>query len=81
MMECLLKPSKLEVLPDEPEAMKVYNCWLKTFDNFVTAVLTATDETERNNLSKIGLLTSFLSHRTFELIADATEYDQARAML
>ena len=61
--------------------MKVYDYWLKTFDNFVTAVLTATDEAERNNLNKLGLLASFLSHRTFELIADATEYDQAIAML
>ena len=53
----------------------------KTFDNFVTAILTAIDEAKRNNLNKLGLLTSFLSYRTFELVDDATEYDQARAML
>ena len=80
-MECLLRPSKLEVLPEEAEASKIYDYWLKTFDTFLAAVVAATDEGERNNIDKLGLITSFLSHRTYEITADTTTYDQARMTL
>ena len=80
-MERLLRPGKLETLPEEPEAAKVYDYWLCTFDTFLTTVLAAAAEEERNNVNKLGLLTSFLTHRTYELIADVADYDQARTLL
>ena len=80
-MDKLLKPCKLEVLPQESEAIKVYDYWLRTFDTFLTAVEAATAENERGNINKLGLLTSFLTHRTYELIADAATYVEARTFL
>ena len=80
-MERLLRPSKLEVLPEEADASKIYDYWLKTFDTFFAAVVAATVEGERNNKDKLGLITSFLSNRTYEIIADTTTYDQARTSL
>ena len=77
-MERLLRPGKLQALPEEPEAMKIYDYWLKTFDTFLPAVEAATDEGERANIKKLGLLTSFLSHCTYEIIDDAPNYNQAR---
>ena len=62
-MDKLLKPCKLEVLPEESEAIIVYDYWLRTFDTFLTAVEAATAENERGNINKLGLLTSF-THRT-----------------
>ena len=80
-MDKLLKPCKLEVLPEESEAVKVYDYWLRTFDTFLTAVEAATAEGERQNINKLGLLTSFLTHRTYELIADAANYEESRTSL
>jgi len=80
-MERLLRPSKLEALPEEPDAEKIYDYWLKTFDTFITAVVAATEEAQRNNINKLGLLTSYLSHRTYVLIADVDDYEQARTTL
>ena len=77
----MLTPSKLEVLPDVTKTMKIYDSWLKAFDNFLNVALAATDKAERNILDELGLLTLFLSYGTFKLFADTTEDDQARAML
>ena len=80
-MDKLLKPSKLEVLPEEPEAMKIYDYWKKTFDTFFTAVEAATPEPDRAGINKLGLLTNFLSHRTYALVADAPDYASAETAL
>ena len=61
--------------------MEIYDYWLKTFDTFLAAVEAATDEGERANINTLGLLTSFLYHRTYEIIADAPNYDLARTTL
>ena len=58
-MDKLLKPSKLEVLPEEPEDMKIYDYWKKTFDTFFTAVEAVTPEPDRAGINKLGLLTNF----------------------
>ena len=80
-MERLLKPSKLEVLPEDPEAVKIFDYWLKTFDTFLANVEERTEEDERGRLDRLGLLTSFLTHRTYELIADAPGYAEAQRSL
>ena len=47
----------------------------------MTAVEAATAEGERQNINKLVLLTSFLTHRTYVLIADAANYGEARTSL
>ena len=80
-MERLLRPSKLEVLPEEAETSKTYDYWLKPFNSFLAAVVAATDEGERNNIDKLGLITLFLSHRTYESISDTTTYEINNAII
>jgi len=74
-MDKLLRPSKLEILPEEPEAIKVYDYWLKTFDSFLEAVTAAAENAD--GINKLGLLTNFLTHQTYSFIAEATTYDDA----
>ena len=78
-MDRLLRPYKLEVLPDEPESTRIYDHWLKTFDTFLEAVRTAAENAD--NINKLGLLTSLLTHQTFAFIADSTNYEEAREVL
>ena len=80
-MERLLKPGKLEVLPDDPEAVKIFDYWLTTFNTFLANLEERTAEGERDRLDRLGLLTTFLTHRTYELIADATSYAEAQRSL
>ena len=78
-MDSLLKPTKLEVTPDEPEATKVFRYWLKTFDVFLTEVLAKAENEE--SVNKLGLLTNFLTHKTYAFIADSETYQDARQAL
>ena len=78
-MERLLKPEKLNVLPEEPDAAKIYDFWLKTFESFLTAVERIADEGE--NVDRLALLTNFLSPQTFPYIADTDSYDDATEVL
>ena len=75
----LLRLAKLQVLPEEPEATRVYADWLKTFDAFLEAVRRA--EENADNINKLGLLTSLLTHQTFAFIADSTNYEEAQEVL
>ena len=67
------------MLPEEPEATRVYDHWFKTFDTFLEAVRTAAKNADKIN--KLGLLTSLLTHQTFAFIADSTNYEEAREVL
>lgn len=78
-MDRLLRPTKLDVLPDEPDATKIYQYWLKTFDVFLTEVLARADEEE--SVNELGLLTNFLTHKTYAFIADSETYQEARQAL
>ena len=42
-MDRLLRPEKLETLPEDPDAAKVFEYWFKTFENFLSAVTNVTD--------------------------------------
>ena len=78
-MDRLLRPGKLEVLPEEPEATRIFDHWLKTFDTFLEAVRTAAENAD--NVNKLGLLTNLLTHQTFAFIADSATYEEARETL
>ena len=34
-MDRLLRPEKLETLPEDPDAAKVFEYWFKTFESFL----------------------------------------------
>ena len=78
-MDRLLRPAKLEVLPEEPEETRIYDHSLKTFDTYLEAVRTTAENAD--NISKLGLLTNLLTHQTFAFIADSTNYEEAREVL
>ena len=42
-MDCLLRPDKLETRPENPDAAKVFEYWFKTFESFLSAVTSITD--------------------------------------
>ena len=78
-MERLLKPEKLNVLPEEPDAAKIYDYWFKTFESFLADAERTVDEGE--NVDRLALLTNFLSLQTFPCIADTDSYDDATEAL
>ena len=40
-MDRLLKPKDLTTEPTDPDASRVFKCWLATFENFVESALPA----------------------------------------
>ena len=78
-MDRLLKPGKLEVLFEEPDATKFFDYWQKTFDIFLTEVLEKADDAD--SVNKLGLLTNYLTHKTYAFVADTRSYDEARKTL
>ena len=42
-MDCLSKPDKLKILPEDPGASKVCEYWLKAFESFLFAVTSVTN--------------------------------------
>ena len=74
-MDRLLKPGKLEVLPEEPDATTIFDYRQKTFDIFLTEVLEKADDADLMN--KLGLLTNYLTHKTYAFVADTRPYDEA----
>ena len=78
-MDRLLKPGKLEVLYEEPDATKIFDYWQKTFVIFLTEVLEKAGDAD--SVNKLGLLTNYLTHKTYAFVADKRSYDEARKTL
>ena len=57
-----VKTNKLETLPEDPGVTKVFECWLKTFETFLSAVTSVTDN--KKVLNGFELLTNYLSPQT-----------------
>ena len=76
----LLRPEKLETLPEDPDAAKVFEYWFnKTFENFLSAVTNVTDN--EGAVNRLALLTNYLSPQTYAYISEATEYEEAVQLL
>ena len=78
-MDRLLRPEKLETLPEDPDAAKVFEYWFKTFESFVSAVTNVTDN--EGAVNRLALLTNYLSPQTYGYISEATEYEEAVQLL
>ena len=78
-MDRLLRPDKLETLPEDPDAAKVFEYWFKTFESFLSVVTSVTDNKEA--VSRLAPLTNYLSPQTYGYISEATEYGEAVQLL
>ena len=62
-MDCLFRPNKLETLPEDPDAAKVFEYWFKTFESFLSTVTTVTDN--EGTVNRLALLTNYLSPQAY----------------
>ena len=78
-MDRLLRPDKLETLPEDSDAAKVFEYWFKTFESFLSAVASVTDN--EGAVNRLALLTDYLLPQTYAYISEATEYREAVQLL
>ena len=78
-MDRLLKLEKFDTLPEDSVSTKIFNYWLRTFEEFIATVAANTGENEEIN--KLALLTNFLTHKIYSFIAEAATYDEAKTAL
>ncbi|XP_055882384.1 uncharacterized protein LOC129925800 [Biomphalaria glabrata] len=69
-MDRFLRPERLVVDPNDPDAQRIWKHWLHTFEKF--ALKLAVSEGE-----KFDLLCNFISHAVYELISDCTDFESA----
>ena len=69
-MERGLRPDRLDVSPNSPDAARVFKHWMFIFRRYKNTV-------EGNNDDYLGLLANSLSSENFELISDCSTYDGA----
>ncbi|XP_014291895.1 uncharacterized protein [Halyomorpha halys] len=74
-MDTFLRPEKFDGDPHSPTANQEWSYWLKTFENFIASF------EEVNEQGKLRLLTNFISHSVYLLIADKTTYETAIEVL
>ena len=74
-MNHLLRADKFEMLPEDPDAAKAFEFWFKIFESFLSAVTNVTDNEEA--VSRLALLTNYLSPQTYAYISEATKYEEA----
>ena len=48
-MDRLLKPEKIDILPEDSESTKIFHCWLLIFEGFIAAVAANTGENDEIN--------------------------------
>ena len=64
---------------EEPDSTKIFDYWQKTFDVFLTKILEKADDAD--SVNKLGLLTNYLTHKTYAFVTDTRSYDEARQAL
>ena len=75
-MDKLLRPERLDLLPNSENAAKHWRHWLKTFENFLAEL-----EPDHANLHKLRVLTNYVSSEVYELFSELQTYDEAIALL
>ena len=75
-MDKLLRPERLDLLPNSENAAKHWRHWLKTFENFLAEL-----EPDHANLNKLRVLTNYVSSEVYELFSELQTYDEAIALL
>jgi len=74
MVDQALKPPRLELDRQTPNAAAIYRHWLRCFKTYLVASAT----TDGN---KMGLLISRVGPRVYQMLEDAADYDAALLVL
>ena len=76
-MDKLLRPERLDTEPTALNADRVYNYkhWKMTFTNFLEMNIPATDNEAVRERKKFYSLINTLSSSVYEIISDATTFD------
>ena len=82
VMDRLLKPKALEVLPSDAEAPSIFKYWLATFETFIEEVVACQHRTDPDvEVNKRGLLVNLLSSTVYPYIDYRLSYEEALAVL
>ena len=73
-MDRALRPMRFDVNPNDVNAAKEYQHWIKTLEHYI-------DVLPSENLDKFKVLANFLTPQVFHYISDKTTYDDAVAVL
>ena len=71
-MDKLLKPERLSIDPNSRNANVEYKHWLKTFQNYITAVREVNE-----NVNQLQVLINFVSATVYSYIEDCPTFDIA----
>ena len=69
-MDRALRPARFEISPNEPNAAKEYQHWIKTFEHYCEVL-------PQTGLDKHKLLTNYLSPQIYDYVVEKTSYDSA----
>ena len=81
-MDKVLRPCRLEVLPNAPEAESVFEHWWATFNTFLAAVERSIPEERRSTeFDRRGILVNYLSHEVYAPLKNEDTYDKLTTAL
>ena len=75
-----IKPDKLDLEPSDPESSKKYKHWIRVFNAFVSAEESAVKEKD-TTVNKLDFLIALVNHSIYEVIEDASTYEDALKLL
>ena len=73
-MDKFLRPERFECDPSSAGSHKQWTHWLRTFENFISAITT-------QEIDKFALLTNYVAPSVYEYIADCDTYESAITVL
>ena len=75
-MDKVLRPDKLEVDAQTPDAAAIYDFWERSVKNLIQSSFAESTEEE-----KLFVLTQYLTYKTFPIIKEAKKYSEALLLL
>ena len=75
-MDKVLRPDKLEVDTQTPDAPAIFKFWQKTLQNHID-----TSFSDKSPQQKLSILTQYLTYKTYPIIEEATTYEHALRLL
>ena len=78
-MEKILRPERLNLEVKSTDAEIEYKHWIRTFDNFLGAVIK--EDSDTSDTDKLKILLNYITPKVHNHIADCTTYTGAKAAL
>ena len=75
-MDKVLRPDKLEVDTQTPDAPAIFKFWQKTLQNHID-----TSFSDKSPQQQLSILTQYLTYKTYPIIEEATTYEHALRLL